>query len=149
MRRISTAEYYSNAAIIFEFFKSVGLLPEQAAGMLAQADAESSLDPKAVGDHGEASGLFQLHGIRADAIKAGCGIDIKALPDVLEQCKGVWFELQHSEKRALAKLREATLAYEAGFAACKFFERPGAPGQPEKRGNTAEKWLAHFQAPAA
>lgn len=145
MSKLSMAQYYANAQTIFDFWTSNGFTPEQSCGLLAQADAESSLNPSAVGDHGQAFGLFQLHPGRCDLIKQGTGFDISKLPDVVTQLHGILFELHHTEHHALAKIQETTTAYDAGYAACKFYERPGAPGQAEKRGANAQKWFSHFR----
>ncbi len=71
--------YYPNATVIYEFWRAAGLTPAQAAGLLAQADAESSLDPKAVGDRDQAFGIDQWHAARVDAIRNGCGVDLARL----------------------------------------------------------------------
>ncbi|WP_158254797.1 phage tail tip lysozyme [Rhodoblastus sphagnicola] len=136
--------YYASAAMILKFWIAVGLTLEQACGMLAQADAESSLDPKAVGDHGQAFGLNQWHESRVDAIRNGCGVDLRALPPLEDQLKAAHWELTHTEKRAWTAIKQAKTAYDAGYAACRFWERPGAPGQYAKRGQKAESWKTHF-----
>ena len=135
----------ATAKIIFDAFVGFGFTPAQACGMVAQADAESSFRPMVVGDHGEAHGLFQLHADRIALIKAGCGADMAHEPDPFKQCLGVWWEMTKGhEKHALAAIRAATTAYDAGAAACRFYERPGAPGQPAKRGALAQAWFARF-----
>ena len=121
--------YYNAAKEIQAFWLSVGLSPANALGLLAQADAESSLNPKAIGDNGKAFGLHQLHMDRVlvvrdgDKYHPGCGIDISKLPSIADQLQGVWWELQHSEKHALALLRLETNAYGSGAAGCAY-ERP-------------------------
>ena len=69
------AAYYATAKTIHDFWIGKGCTPNHAAGWLTQADAESSLNPKAVGDHGKSFGLHQLRDPRLALIKAGCGID--------------------------------------------------------------------------
>ena len=64
--------YYASAATIYKFWLANGFSPAQAAGLLAQADAESSLNPHAVGDHDQAFGLDQWHSSRAAAAVAAC-----------------------------------------------------------------------------
>ncbi|PPQ39880.1 phage tail tip lysozyme [Rhodoblastus acidophilus] len=137
--------YAASAAVILKFWRGAGLTFEQACGMLAQADAESSLDPKAVGDHGQAFGLQQWHGDRADAIKAGCGVDLRALPPLQDQLKAALWELTHTEKRAWIAIQNARTAYDAGYAACRFWERPGSPIQYARRGQKAEAWVTYFR----
>jgi hypothetical protein len=136
--------YNDKAALIYRFWLANGFTPAQAAGLLAQADAESSLDPKAVGDHDEAFGLDQWHMARVDAIRNGCGVDLKKLPSLADQLKAALWELQHAEKGALAEIRAAKTAYDAGYAACRFWERPFSTAQYGKRGAAAEKWAVFF-----
>jgi hypothetical protein len=139
-----TATYYPNAETIYHFWLAAGFTPAQAAGLLAQADAESSLKEKAVGDHGEAFGLDQWHTARIDAIRNGSGIDLKKLPILADQLKAALWELQHTEKAALSKIKAARTAYDAGYAACRFWERPGSTVQYAKRGDRAEWWAGYF-----
>lgn len=138
------AAYYAAAAQIYKFWLANGFSPAQAAGLLTQADAESSLNPKAVGDHDTAFGLHQWHGARAAAIKAGCGVDVTKLPPLADQLKAALWELQHPEHAALAKIKAAKTAYDAGFAAARFWERPGSTLQYQKRGDEAEAWATYF-----
>jgi hypothetical protein len=148
---LSQAQYYANAREIHAFWLAKNETAIFAAAMLAQADAESSLDPRAIGDHHEAFGLHQLHMDRIRLIRdgngtwPGCRIDVSALPSIGRQLEAVWWELNHSEMHALKMIREAKTAYDAGFAACAFYERPGALGQNVKRGNRAMFWASYFQ----
>ncbi len=139
-----TTAYYAAAATIYSFWLSAGFSPAQAAGLLAQADAESSLNPQAVGDHDKAFGLFQWHGVRAAAIKRGFGIDVKTLPPIEDQLKAALWELNHTEHGALMRIRMARTAYEAGHDACRYWERPGSTEQYAKRGDKAESWAVYF-----
>ena len=136
--------YDQRAATIYQFWIANGFTPAQACGLLAQADAESALDPKAVGDHGQAFGLDQWHQARIDAIRNGCGVDLRALPTLEDQLNAALWELQHTEKMAAAKIRAATTAFDAGHDAARFWERPASTAQYAKRGSTAEKWAVHF-----
>jgi len=120
--------------------------PWHAAAFVEQADAESSFEIAIRGDHGEAFGLFQLHQNRIDAIKRATGIDIVATPAVDKQLEGVWWELTHPELIHLNSILKAKNAYDAGYLACKLWERAGAPGQPQKRGQGAQAWLAWLSA---
>ncbi|MCW2283387.1 hypothetical protein M2323_001199 [Rhodoblastus acidophilus] len=136
--------YQAAAATIVKFWTTRGLTLEQACGLLAQADAESALNAKAVGDHGEAFGLHQWHAARIDAIRDGCGVDLRETPPLDDQLKAAFWELTHTEKRAWTAIRQTKSAYDAGYAACRFWERPGAPGQCAKRGQRAEYWEGYF-----
>lgn len=141
----SLNDYESSAVTIAKFWTGAGLTLAQACGLLAQADAESSLNPKAVGDHDEAFGLDQWHGSRAAAILKGCGVDLTRLPPLADQLKAALWELENTEKAAFAKIRATRTAYDAGYAAALYWERPSDPAQYEKRGNKAEVWLMYFE----
>jgi hypothetical protein len=140
-----TSDYDSNAATIYQFWLAVGLTPAQACGLLAQADAESSLCPKAVGDHGQAFGLDQWHTSRIDAIRNGCGVDLKTLPPLTDQLKGALWELTHTEKLAFQRIKDAKTSFDAGYVACRYWERPGSTAQYARRGDIAEAWAAYFR----
>jgi hypothetical protein len=74
------AAFFGAAHAILAAWKAHGVANPFAFGMLAQAEAESSLDPNARGDHvkGEptAFGLYQRHKARLAAIRGAKGIDI-------------------------------------------------------------------------
>ncbi len=145
----STA-YNAAAATIYQFWLGAKLphgqkfAPCHAAGLLAQADAESSLNPQAVGDHDKAFGLFQWHGARAAAIRSGCGIDLTTLPPLADQLEAALWELTVPEHHALQMILATTTAYDAGYAAARFWERPGSTLQYAKRGDKAEAWAVYF-----
>jgi hypothetical protein len=141
---ITQAQYYANVKSIHDAIIAAGETPLFAAAMIAQSDAESSNDPKAIGDHGEAWGLWQWHIDRVVAIRHGCGIDIHLLPPVADQVKAMLWEMHHVEKSAYAKINACKTSYDAGMTACTAYERAGAPGQAVKRGNRAAFWAAYF-----
>jgi hypothetical protein len=138
------ASYDDKAVLIFKFWLAAGFTPAQACGLLAQADAESALDPKAVGDHGQAFGLDQWRASRVDAIRNGCGVDLRKLPSLEDQLKAALWELQHTENPALNRIKAAKTAFDAGYAAARFWERPASTAQYAKRGSRAEFWATYF-----
>lgn len=135
---------FTAATTIYNFFKEKGLTSEQACGIVAQAQGESSFNQKAIGDKDHAFGDFQLHMDRISIIKKGDGIDIHSLPSTLDQCAAVWYELNHSEHTALAKLKATTNAYDAGSVFCEHYERPASSADYVKRGNFANDWQVYF-----
>jgi len=147
---LDQVQYDANAKTIYAWWRARGMSHVCACAMLAQAEAESSLDPNAVGDRDEAFGLHQLHMDRIKRIRdgdkrwPGCGVDISKLPAISTQLEGVFWELQHSEQHALTQILAATTANDAGVAASRFYERPGAEGQAAKRGRLAQKWDKYF-----
>ena len=139
-----TTVYYQNAKTIFDFWRSNGLTVAQACGLLAQADAESSLNPEAVGDHGRAFGIDQWQPPRCKAIVEGCGIDLTKLPPLETQLKAALWEFKGPERHAFEAIRQQTTAYDAGFVACRLWERPASPAQWARRGISAHKWFEYF-----
>jgi hypothetical protein len=130
----------------FLFWLSKGLPRHQACGLVAQEQAESGYNPKAVGDNHHAFGLFQEHSDRCDAIKRHTGIDILQLPPHEDQLKAAWWELNNTERHALDMIRKSGSAYEAGSNAARYWERPASHNDWDKRGKIAEALLADFNA---
>ena len=62
--KLTPAQHEANARTIYAFWRGVELSHAVACGFVANADAESSLDPTLVGDNGKAVGLHQWHGDR-------------------------------------------------------------------------------------
>lgn len=106
------------------FFQGKGWSLAQAAGLVANLYAESSLDPRAVDDGGQAVGIAQWHPDRQAAIEAHFG---KRLRDMTldEQLAAVDWELREGgEQRAGGMLTGATTAPQAGSVVSRFYERP-------------------------
>jgi hypothetical protein len=136
---------------IFDFFVEAGFTPEQAAGVVANVEAESGFNPKGRGDGGLAHGLFQMHPDRCEAIERGTGINMLAMPDVEEQCKGALWEMHNPEAHAYRIMMTATTAYQAGYDMCRYYERPFSEEEWDKRGDRATYWfgeLSHVPDPA-
>lgn len=146
VRDISPSQYFTNAAIIYHGFMNRGMSHNFACGMLANAQAESSLNPAAKGDHGWATGLWQLHPERIKVIKAGCGVEITTDSSIGDQLTAIWWELNNSEKKAMAEIKMAALesAGAASAACCKYFERAGAHGAEAKRTIYGQQWDVYF-----
>lgn len=140
MSHLSFAQYTLNARTVFDFWVAHGASRAQALGWVANADAECSLDPSLVGDHGKAHGLHQWHDDRADLILKGCGVDVRTQFDLPSQLKAVAWELDHSEKRAKTHILAATTPEDAAAAICTYFERSGLGDQPAKRALRARYW---------
>lgn len=147
------------AVQIYNFFAAKKLDHAACCALVAMAEAESSFRHDAIGDHGEAYGLYQIHWHpRGEQIFGGCEVDLRTLPPVSDQLTAVWWELTHDERHALLMITTGQLAdpdnsavmsprdaYTAGYMATKYYERPGAPGQAEKRGQRTEWWSDYFK----
>ena len=144
--------FFANAAAILAAWKAHGVSNPFAYGMLAQAEAESSLDSNAMGDHvqGEptAFGLHQWHKPRLAAIKGATGIDILAdviadKGDIQRQISGAWWELTTQAWLGMKAIEAQATAYGATMQACALFERAGALDAAERRRRLAERWTIY------
>ncbi len=93
-------------AQVWQFFKDKGLAPHQIAGVMGNVSAESGFNPLAVGDGGDALGLFQ-HNDRSGALLNSIG-GRGQLGDVKAQLEFVWQELMTTEAPSMRRLRNAT-----------------------------------------
>ncbi|MER8532121.1 phage tail tip lysozyme [Mesorhizobium sp. M1005] len=105
----------------WDFFKGKGLADHQVAAILGHENAESAFRPTAVGDQGNAFGLFQWND-RGPAMLNSIG-GKGNLGDVQGQLDFAWKELQTNESGTLAKLR-ASPDLRSATAAFGGFERP-------------------------
>lgn len=130
---------------IWNFFRGKGLKDFQAAAILGHVSAESAFNPLAVGDGGNAFGLFQHNDRRFNLFDFLGGK--KNLGNVQGQLDFVWKELMSSESRAFkallgsGNLREATAAFGG-------FERPSgfSWGNPEAMHNWTGRLAAAEEA---
>lgn len=110
-------------AQLVAFAQSKGLSHVAAAGLIANAFAESGLDPRAVGDNGKAHGLFQLHADRQATFRRLFGKSVLNASPYEQTAFAIW-ELSNTEKAAGDRLRGARSAREAGGIVSQYFERP-------------------------
>lgn len=122
------------------FFQSKGWSANEAAGIVANLNAESGLFGAAVGDGGHAKGIAQWHEDRqANFMKRyHHGLDTATQE---EQLDFVNYELtEGSERAAGAKLRGSSSAALAGFNVSKYYERPmGGDISAAGRGLSADR----------
>jgi hypothetical protein len=132
----------NNANSAVDFYMSKGWTREQAAGIAANLHAESGLNPRSVGDGGQAYGLAQWHPDRQANFARWAGHSIKD-STLQEQMEFVHYEMtQGKEKLAGNALRNARTAREAGSVVSKMYERPGdVEGQAALRGSAADALL--------
>jgi LysM repeat protein len=126
-----------SAAQTIAFFMAKGLTRAQAAGIAGNLLYESGFNPSAVGDGGTSFGVAQWHLGRGDAMKQWTVAHGYSSTSFRGQLEYLWYELNHSERYALSRLRETTSAYDAAMAFCRYFERPAyinpAHGQAAER----------------
>lgn len=126
------------AGSIMNYFQRMGWTREQAAGITANLQKESSLNPGAVGDGGKAYGLAQWHPDRQAAFKQWAGKDIRQ-STLAEQLAFVHYELTRGAERAAGNaLRGTTSARAAGAVVSSEYERPrNRVGEMIERGSAA------------
>ena len=112
---IAPAAAHANMEAAQAYFLSQGYTPVQVAGILANMKDESGFNPAAVGDHGDAYGLFQWHPDRQREFRLWSGHDIRG-STVAEQLAFAQWELTHTEKPAGDALRRAKTAFAASVA---------------------------------
>ena len=136
-----------NAEKIFNFYKSQGFTPEQAAGFVGNYDQESTLNPKSVNSIG-ATGIAQWLGTRKTALfKYAKDNDLDPM-DIETQLKFSMTELQGSESGAMREIKKAKTAEEAALAIRRYYERPGEhEAHDERRISSAKKALKDFNKP--
>lgn len=106
------------------FFQSQGWTRAQAAGIVANLDAESGMDA-GIRQHGGGPGygLAQWEGPRQADFAAWAGHDIRN-STFEEQLRFIQHELTTSERSAGNRLRGATNAGDAAAIVCRYYERP-------------------------
>jgi hypothetical protein len=120
----TTTTSTGNPKIAMEFFLDHGWTPEQAAGLVANLQAESydRIDPAA--DHAGAYGIAQWRGSRKRDFEQEMGIPLRG-SSLLDQLKFVQHELNNKESKAGNLLKQATTAAEAAAIVDQFYERSG------------------------
>ncbi len=112
--------------------------PEQAAGIVANLEAESGFKHTAIGDSGKAFGIGQWHPDRQAKFKQKFGKDIRQ-SSYQEQLAFVNWELNNNESSAGKKLRQTTTANQAGAIVSRYYERPAAvEAEARKRSSIAQ-----------
>ncbi|MES0879702.1 phage tail tip lysozyme [Roseibium sp. SCP14] len=135
----------SVAGQVWNFFKGKGLKNFQAAAILGHVKAESAFNPFAVGDGGNAFGLFQHNDRRFNLFDAIGGR--KNLGNVQGQLDFAWQELMTTESRAMKALLGST-DLRGATAAFGGFERPAgfSWGNPEAMHNWTGRLAAAEEA---
>ena len=122
--KLTTTTSTGNPKIAMEFFLDQGWTPEQAAGLVANLQAESydRIDPAA--ENGGAYGIAQWRGSRKRDFEQEMGRPLKG-SSLMDQLKFVQHELNNKEAKAGRLLKKATTAAEAAEIVDEFYERSG------------------------
>ena len=126
----------AGAETAMSYFQSQGWTKEQAAGIVGNLQAESgpSLNPKAVGDNGQAYGIAQWHPDRQAMFKATMNKDIRE-SSLEEQLQFVQWELGNTNKSAGNALKSAKAADEAAQIVDKLYERSSGTALNKRMAN--------------
>ncbi|MBS1014492.1 phage tail tip lysozyme [Acetobacter persici] len=137
------------------FFQRNGFSADQAAGLVANFDAESGFDPNIQGDkvNGQytAYGIGQWHKPRQDDFRRIMGRDIRG-SSLEDQLKFSAWELSHTEKDAGTAIHGASSAQAAAALASFDYFRPGENQAAQleemrKRGSRGREWGQYLSAP--
>jgi len=135
----SRKDYMTKRQQAVAFFVSQGWTPAQAAGIVANLEAESGLRPDAVGDGGKAYGIAQWHAPRQANFVATLGKDIRG-SSFEDQLAFVHAELQGAERAAGIALGKCQNAAQAGACVSNLYERPAdREGEAAKRAALATR----------
>lgn len=138
---------------VWSFFAAKGLQPHQIAGIMGNVSQESGFNPLAVGDGGNAFGLFQWNDRRHRLFDSIGGQ--QNLGDIQKQLEFAWAEMMTTERVAMQRLMASTDVRGATDAFLGF-ERPsgfsianpaGSHGY-DNRVAAAEAAMAKFEAMA-
>jgi LysM repeat protein len=129
--KLTTTTSTGNPKIAMEFFLDQGWTPEQAAGLVANLQAESydRIDPAA--ENGGAYGIAQWRGSRKRDFEEEMGIPLKG-SSLMDQLKFVQHELNNKEAKAGDLLKQATTAAKAAEIIDKFYERSGGAARKQR-----------------
>lgn len=120
------------------YFQSQGWSEAQAAGIVANLDAESGMDPNInqIGG-GPGYGLAQWEGPRQASFREWAGKDIRN-STFAEQLEFIQWELTHTESNAGDALRQVNDPREAASIVTRLYERPAdSVGEAARRGGPA------------
>ena len=124
----STKAEQAAAKTTVQYFEGHGYTKNQAIGIAANVQAESSFDPKAYNPaKGGHYGLVQWSQARREQILAATGIDVKTA-SYRKQLEAIAWELTHTQTAARAALLKSRSAAGAAATVRQFYEEPGGSG---------------------
>ncbi|MEP7042205.1 MAG: phage tail tip lysozyme [Dokdonella sp.] len=125
------------------YFEGQGWTRAQAAGIVANLQAESGVDPgRAQNGGGPGYGLAQWEGPRQASFAQWAGRDIHG-SSFQQQLQFVQYELTHTEGGAGRALQGAQSAGDSGSIVCRLYERPAdTAGQSSYRAGLAQQIFA-------
>lgn len=101
-----------------------GMPQHIAEGYAMNAQDESGMNPSAIGDNGNAGGLFQMNGPRFRGLKDFAASSGRPWDDTETQLDHVMWENANGESGSYAKVAAARTRQEAAAAIVNYWERP-------------------------
>jgi hypothetical protein len=122
-----------NAKIALDFFMQQGWTPEQAAGLVANLQAESgqNLNPSALNAKEQAYGIAQWRGLRQQRFEEKIGKPLQG-SSLQDQLRFVQWELNNTESRAAQALKNARTAEEAAAIIDQYYERSNGAARQKR-----------------
>jgi LysM repeat protein len=122
-----------NAKIALDYFVQQGWSPEQAAGLVANLQAESgkNLNPSAYNPGEQAYGIAQWRGPRQQKFAKEIGKSLQG-SSLEDQLKFVQWELTHTESRAAQALKGAKTAKDAAAIVDHYYERSNGQARQKR-----------------
>ena len=122
-----------NAKIALDYFVQQGWSPAQAAGLVANLQAESgqNLNPAASNPGEQAYGIAQWIGPRQRLFATNMGKPLQG-SSLEDQLKFVQWELTHTESRAAQALKGAQTAADAAAIVDQYYERSSGAARQKR-----------------
>ena len=133
-----------DSSYVVSKMEGLGWTRNQAIGIAANIQGESSFNPAAIGDDGQAFGLAQWHPDRQAEFQRVFGKPIKdSTAD--EQLEFIDYELRNTEKKAGDLLAKSLSPREAADVFTRYYERPKDPdAESAKRSLLAEEYQKQY-----
>jgi spore germination protein YaaH len=122
-----------NAKIALDFFRQQGWTSEQAAGLVANLQAESgqNIDPAASNPGEQAYGIAQWRGTRQQLFAKTIGKPLQG-SSLQDQLQFVQWELNNTESRAGQALKNAQSAADAAAIIDQYYERSSGAARQKR-----------------
>jgi hypothetical protein len=144
-QRQSSAQQDARKKEALQYFISQGWTPDQAAGIVANINAESSFDPSAKSTYKgkDYNGIAQWEPTRWAQLMKFSGTPT---PSYEQQLAFINWELNNSESAAGNALRQQKTAFGAGSVMDSAYERSANPMDQYTRGSSAQSYVAMARA---
>lgn len=132
---------------VFGKLVDAGIEPHIAAAFVGNGMVESGvgLHVSAVGDGGNAFGMFQWNGPRKRALEEFARKQGKPASDIDTQIAFALHELKTSEAAAWSRIQRATSAEEAAALISQYYERPGVPHLSRRIGHARDVFAQYSE----